>query len=56
MPAGERWGMDRARPGIGSSPERLARLAAMEEGHFWFKGRRVLVDRLMRRFLGSRDA
>jgi SAM-dependent methyltransferase len=31
------------------SSERLARIAALEGWHFWFAGRRVLVDRLLAR-------
>ena len=33
------------------SRERLARLAEIEQWHFWFVGRRALIDRLLARYL-----
>ncbi len=36
------------------SAERLARLADIERRHFWFAGRRALVDKLLRKHAGDR--
>lgn len=36
------------------SVERLSRLARLERGHFWFVGRRELVKRLLRKYLGKK--
>ena len=33
------------------SPDRLARLATIEDRHFWFVGRRALLKRLLQRYL-----
>jgi len=33
--------------------ERLRRLARIERDHFWFAGRRALIDRLLERYLSS---
>lgn len=38
------------------SAERLARLATIEDRHFWFVGRRALLKRLLQRYLGVPSA
>src|SRR5438552_1946414 len=35
--------------------DRLARIAELEGSHFWFAGRRVLVERLLDRHVERRD-
>lgn len=35
------------------SIERLSRLSQLEQWHFWFVGRRVLIDRLFKRYLND---
>jgi SAM-dependent methyltransferase len=40
-----------ARPDF--TPQRLHRLVQIEKRHFWFRGRRVLVRRLLGRFAGA---
>ncbi len=35
-------------------PERLARLAEIERWHFWFKGRQVIVEQLLEKYLANK--
>lgn len=37
------------------SVDRLTRLSQLERWHFWFVGRRTLIERLLTRYLGHRD-
>src|SRR5439155_9363392 len=37
----------------GFTGDRLARIAGLERWHFWFAGRRALVDRLLARYIRS---
>jgi SAM-dependent methyltransferase len=44
----------RGRPTFGA--DRLSRIAQLESSHFWFAGRRALVQRLLDRHVGQRAA
>ncbi|MEW6231240.1 MAG: class I SAM-dependent methyltransferase [Chloroflexota bacterium] len=37
------------------SPDRLSRLSQLERWHFWFVGRRALIERLLNRYLNGKD-
>lgn len=37
------------------SLDRLSRLSNIERRHFWFVGRRALIDRLLKRYLGDKE-
>jgi len=62
LSGGSFGGDTRTRTGMGPrnsekslfSADRLARLSHLERWHFWFVGRRVLVDRLLDKYLGRR--
>ncbi len=47
--------MDSDRPISGFRQSRLQRIARLEDWHFWFVGRRLLVSRLLRRYAGAED-